>query len=105
QFVDDSMDYSDNTYDEDGKICHIFLPGEHRIERTRHDSWRYEATAPDGYMIESVMVKGGNHKNQIVYVNTVPVIAQGEEQKDGTITFNQFGEVVTKDKTIGSKKR
>ncbi|MDE5587505.1 MAG: hypothetical protein K2I72_03940, partial [Bacilli bacterium] len=103
QVVDNSMNYFDNTVDEDGKIYHVFLPGEHRIMRKRNDSFSYEATAPDGYMIESVTVFGSLHRNQVVYVNTVPVIVQGEEQKDGTITFDEFGEVVVKDqaKSLG----
>lgn len=98
QIVDDSVNYFDNTIDEDGKIYHIFLPGEHRVMRTRNDSFSYEIASPDGYMIESVTVSGVFHQNQAVYVNTVPVIVQGTEQKDGTITFDEFGEVIEKDK-------
>ncbi len=106
QIVGDSIDYSEDTIDEEGHIRHEYLPGEHRIVRTRNDSFRYEVTAPDGYMIESVTVQGNLDRNQVVYVNIVPVIVQGTEQKDGTVTFDDFGEVLVNPsvKTLGSQR-
>ncbi|MDE6142261.1 MAG: hypothetical protein K2G03_06620 [Bacilli bacterium] len=104
QIVEDSSVCLVNTIDEEGQLCHEFLPGEHKIKRTRVDSFGYETEPIDGYMIENVTLKCFGNRNIITYVNTLPVIVRGVEQKDGTITFDEFGEVITKDsvKSLGS---
>lgn len=91
-------------FNKDGEtITKEFLPGEHKIKRTRVDAFYYETEPIEGYMIESVAVKGYSDKNIITYVNTLPVIVEGKEQVDGTVTFDEFGKVIKKDsvKTMG----
>ena len=84
-----------------GEITKEFLPGEHRIKRTRVDAFYYETEPIEGYTIESVAIKG--YTNIITYANTLPVVAEGKENMDGTVTFDEFGQVITKDsvKTMG----
>ena len=109
QFVDTKEQVIDTPYatqdfNKDGEtITKEFLPGEHRTKRTRVDAFYYETEPIEGYMIESVAVKGYSDKNIITYVNTLPVVVEGKEQRDGTVTFDEFGEVITKDsvKTMG----
>lgn len=79
------------------EIIREFLPGEHRIIRTRIDSFGYQTEPIDGYTIESVNLKSLSNKNIIIYVNTLPVVVRGECHGDGTITFDELGEVITKD--------
>lgn len=104
QIVDtlDAIQDFDSSGDE---IYKEFLPGEHRIKRTRVDSFGYQTEPIEGYMIESVCLRWPSNKNVITYVNTLPVVVLGDLHKDGAVTFDQFGQVVTKDsvKTIGSK--
>lgn len=103
QFVDTKEQVIDTPYtiqdfNKDGEtITKEFLPGEHKIKRTRVDAFYYETEPIEGYMIESVAVKGYSDKNIITYVNTLPVVVEGKEQRDGTVTFDEFGEVITKD--------
>ncbi len=84
-----------------GEITKEFLPGEHRIKRTRVDAFYYETEPIEGYTIESVAIKG--YTNIITYANTLPVVVKGNEHRDGTVTFDEFGQVITKDsvKTMG----
>jgi len=109
QFVDEQEqvvevpDVIEDFNNNGGEITKEFLPGEHRIKRTRVDAFYYETEPVEGYIIESVAVKGYSDKNIITYVNTVPVVAEGKENMDGTVTFDEFGQVITKDsvKTMG----
>lgn len=80
-----------------GEITREFLPGEHRIKRTRVDSFGYKTEPIDGYLIEDVTLKRIGNRNVITYVNTLPVVVEGKEQRDGTVTFDEFGEVIIKD--------
>lgn len=108
QFVDikeqviDTPDTIEDFNKDGDTITKEFLPGEHQIKRTRVDSFYYETEPIEGYAIESVAVKGYSDKNIITYVNTLPVVVHGKEHSDGTVTFDEFGEVITRNsvKTI-----
>lgn len=108
QFVDKKkqvidIPFSIEDFPNDGEeIYKEFLPGEHKIERTRVDIFYDTTEEPiEGYMIENVAVS--RDINKITYVNTLPVVVEGKEHRDGTVTFDEFGEVITKDsvKTMG----
>lgn len=95
--VFDTLSTTEDFNNDGEEIIREFLPGEHRIIRTRVDFFGYQTEPIDGYTIESVNLKSFSNKNIITYVNTLPVVVRGECHSDGTITFDEFGEVITKD--------
>lgn len=107
QVLDSQIEFDDSdTYlDENGEICCNFVPGEHRIMISRNDIFPHEMDSIDGYIIESIKTNAWRDNCQITYVNIELVTVKGEEHGDGTVTFDEFGEVITKDsiKAMGSK--
>lgn len=95
QIIETEAPDLDTFVNEEGQICCNFEPGEHKIKISRNDAYYHKINSIDGYNIESVDVNGWRDNNQVVYVNVEPVVAVGTLNKDGIMTFNDFGEVIT----------
>lgn len=97
QVMEAEMDYNhlDTFLDEQGQTYCRFLPGGHRIMISRNDSLRHEIDTVNGYTIESVITNAWRDNCEVIYVNTEPVVVQGTIDKNGKISFNDFGEVIS----------
>lgn len=93
EISDNNFDYSNFNVDEEGKITQYFDVGEHKIKISRNDAYYRKIEKVEGYEIEKVTVSGWRDNNQVVYVNKIPVLAQGTI-KNGKVSFENFGQVV-----------
>jgi len=100
QILVEPTEYLEEFVDMDVELIHEFLPGEHKIERTRVDVFPHTIEEIDGYKIESVQTIAGIDQSKTIYVNTETVVAIGEIDRDGNVRFNEFGK-----KAIKGKKR
>lgn len=85
-------------YNDNQELCYYLEPGEHVLEISRNDAMYAEIEVPDGYEIQKVILNGYRDNNHIIYVNTEPVEIVAN-QKNNSITFDDFGKVVEFDKT------
>lgn len=95
QLVECETNDLDTFVNENGQICCNFDEGQHKIKVSRNDAYYHQINSVDGYSIESVDVNGWRDNNQVIYVNAEPVTVVGTKQKDGTVTFDNFGNVIT----------
>ena len=98
QILVEPTEYLEEFEDSEEEPTHEFLPGEHKIERTRMDALPHTIEEVDGYRIESVKIIAGIDQSKTIYVNVEPVIAIGEIDQDGNVRFNEFGKPMIKDK-------
>ena len=93
QVIESTIDDNSVYTDEQGQIVCYFEPGQHVIRISRNDAYYHKYEAVDGYMIKEVEDKGWRDNNTVTYVNVDPVIAIGTTDKEGNITFNEFGTI------------
>ena len=91
QISNSNLDDSNIFIDENDNMCCYFEPGEHIIEISRNDAYYHKSEEIEGYTIREVEINGWRDNNKITYVNTKPVIAIGTQDRDGNLTFNNFG--------------
>ena len=86
----------DNIFmNENGEYCCRFEAGDHTIKISRNDAYYHKIQPVEGYAIQEVEIAGWRDNNKVIYVNTEPVIAIGTKDKDGEISFNDFGKAET----------
>lgn len=90
------INLENNIYnDEYGKTYCCFEAGEHIITISRNDAYYHKSEIVEGYTIKEVEINGWRDNNKITYVNTVPVIVEATKDKDGKLTFNNFGMIIS----------
>ena len=93
QIIESTTDNDDYFINEQGEICKVFKPGEHRIEISRNDAYYRKIEEVPGYTIKEVTIHAWRFNNHTIYANTIPIIAKGTIDKNGKIIFNHFGEI------------
>lgn len=89
----DDLEISDS-----GEMYYLFNEGEHRVQMSQNDAWHRKIESVEGYEIVGVEVNGWRDNSQVTFINKVPVRVRVTGSIDGSLKFDDFGEVLDREK-------
>lgn len=98
QIGDADINIDDLEISDSGDMYYLFNEGEHRVQMSQIDTLYRKIESIEGYEIVGVEVNGWRNNSQVTFINKVPVRAKVTSSTDGSLKFDDFGEVLEKEK-------